>query len=51
VISVLLFVPVVLLFRYSVVGYRAKLMPSLERLKIVQALKASKLYDLYQKLP
>lgn len=50
-VSVLLFVPVVLLFRYSVVGYRAKLMPALERLKIVQALKASKLYDLYEKLP
>ncbi|WP_108124574.1 TIGR03546 family protein [Saccharospirillum mangrovi] len=50
-VSLVLFVPVVLLFRYSVVGYRAKVMPTLERIKIVQALKASKLYDLYQKLP
>lgn len=50
-VSLLLFVPVVLIFRFGVVGYRAKVMPTLERIKIVQAVKASKLYDLYQKLP
>lgn len=51
VVSLPLFIPVVVAFRYGVVGYRVKVMPSLQRLKIVQALKASKLYDLYQKLP
>lgn len=49
-VSLLLFVPVVVLVRLGVVRYRARVMPVLERLKVVQAVKASKLYDLYQKL-
>lgn len=50
VVSLVLFVPVVLLFRVGVVRYRDKLMPLMNRLKIVQAAKASRLYELYQKL-
>lgn len=50
VVSLVLFVPAVLLFRVAVVRYRAKLMPLMNRLKVVQALKASRVYELYQKL-
>lgn len=50
VVSVLLFVPVVLIMRYGVVQYRARLMPWANRLKLVQIVKASKVYSLYERV-
>lgn len=48
--SLLLFLPTVLSLRVAVVRYRDRVMPILSRMKIVQAAKASRLYELYQKL-
>jgi uncharacterized protein (TIGR03546 family) len=50
VVSLLLFVPAVLAMRIGVVRYRAQLMPWANRLKLVQIVKASKVYTLYEKV-
>jgi uncharacterized protein (TIGR03546 family) len=50
VVSLLLFVPAVLAMRFGVVRYRAQLMPWANRLKLVQIVKASKVYTLYEKV-
>ena len=49
-VSLVLFAPVVVALRFSVVKYRAKWMPLMNKLKVVQALKATRLYDLYSKV-
>ena len=41
------FIPAVLLFRLGVTQYRVKVMPWINKLKIVQILKGSRLYQLY----
>jgi uncharacterized protein (TIGR03546 family) len=43
-----LFVPLFLLARVGVVRYRARVYPRLARLKVFQAVKGSKAYDLYR---
>jgi uncharacterized protein (TIGR03546 family) len=50
VVSLLLFLPAVFLMRFGVVHYRARLMPWANRLKLVQIVKASKVYTLYEKV-
>lgn len=49
-VSLSLFVPVVLISRIGVLRYRDKLMPVMSRLKVVQVIKTSRLYELYQQL-
>lgn len=44
---VVLALPIYMLCRYGVVKYRAHLLPKVERLRIVKAVKASKLYTVY----
>jgi uncharacterized protein (TIGR03546 family) len=48
VIALLAFLPVSMLVRLLVVQYRARLLRWIQKLKIVQALKASKFYQWYQ---
>lgn len=49
-VSMSLFLPVVVLSRIGVLRYRDKLMPVMSRLKVVQVIKTSRLFELYQKL-
>lgn len=42
--------PIAILFRLSVVKYRANLMPWIDKLKVVQVLKGSKLFQLYERV-
>jgi len=44
------FLPTAVLFRLSIIKYRASMMPWISRLKIVQMLKGSRLYQVYDKL-
>lgn len=48
--SVLAFVPTAVFFRLGIVQYRGKLMPVVAKLKIVQMLKGSKFYQLYERV-
>ncbi|MDN3649205.1 DUF2062 domain-containing protein [Reinekea marina] len=48
-VSLAAFFPVAVLFRLSVVKYRASMMPWVNKLKVVQVLKGSKLYELYSR--
>lgn len=50
IVSLILFIPVYFLFNMLIVNYRDKVKAFVEKLKIVQALKASKVYSLYQTL-
>lgn len=49
-VTLIAFLPVAIFFRLSVVRYRAHLLPYMQKLKIVQMLKSSKLYQLYDQL-
>ncbi len=51
VISIVAFIPVVVFFRILVSQYRAHILTWFNRLKIMQLLKASKVYEKYQSLP
>jgi uncharacterized protein (TIGR03546 family) len=48
--SILLMLPVFFLVKYGVIAYREKIDARIQKLKIVQALKGSKLYGLYEKI-
>lgn len=48
--SLLIFVPVYFLAKRGVVQYREKLDPKIQKFKIVQAVKASKFYSVYEKI-
>ncbi|MHA7880799.1 MAG: TIGR03546 family protein [Saccharospirillum sp.] len=50
VVSLGLFLPLVVVSRIGVLRYRDKLMPVMSRLKVVQVIKTSRLYELYQTL-
>lgn len=49
-VALIAFFPVAVFFRFSVVKYRASMMPWFNKLKVVQVLKASRVYELYQRL-
>lgn len=50
VISLVLFYPNLILIRKGVLGYRALVQPKLEKMRIFQILKATKIYRLYRKI-
>jgi uncharacterized protein (TIGR03546 family) len=50
VVSILLFFPTYIIFNKMITNYRDKVKAFIEKLKIVQALKASKIYSIYQTL-
>lgn len=50
VVSILLFFPAYIIFNKLIINYRDKVKAFIEKLKIVQALKASKIYSIYQTL-
>ncbi|TXR53112.1 TIGR03546 family protein [Reinekea thalattae] len=50
VVSVIAFLPLAVILRLSIIRYRGAVMPWVEKLKVVQLLKGSKLYELYQRL-
>jgi len=50
VISLLLTVPIFLLARLGVVRYREKLEPRVQKLRVIQILKSSKIYEFYQRV-
>lgn len=49
-VSVLAFVPAAILFRLGIIQYRAYMLPYIDKLKIVQLLKGSKFYQLYDRI-
>ena len=49
-VAVLAFVPTAVVFRLAVIQYRAFMLPYIEKLKIIQLLKSTKVYELYQRL-
>ena len=49
-VTLALFFPMALLIRISVTRYRAHLMPWFLKLKVIQVLKSSKLYELYERV-
>lgn len=49
-LSVLLFIPVVLVCKWLIVQYREKLMNWILKLKIVEFIRGSRIYQLYQQL-
>ncbi|MCF8261666.1 MAG: TIGR03546 family protein [Melioribacteraceae bacterium] len=50
VVSIILFVPMYFLVKRGVLSYREKLEPKFQKLKIVQVIKGSKFYELYDKV-
>lgn len=50
VIALILFIPVVIFMKYFIVFYRTHLQQKLEKVKVFKLLKASKLYQWYDKL-
>ncbi|MCH8532499.1 MAG: TIGR03546 family protein [Saccharospirillum sp.] len=50
VVSLSLFLPVVVISRIGILRYRDKLMPVMSRLKVVQVIKTSRLFEIYQRL-
>ena len=50
IVTLLAFVPTVLLLRWAITRYRASLMPWLNKLKLVQLLKGSRWYQLYARV-
>ncbi len=50
VISILLFVPVYLSSKWLVKNYREKVDPHIQKLPIIKVVKASKIYQLYEKI-
>lgn len=50
IVTLLAFVPTALLLRWAIIRYRATLMPWLNKLKLVQLLKGSRGYQLYQRV-
>lgn len=48
--SIALMLPVFFLVKYGVIAYREKIDARIQKLKIVQAMKGSKLYGIYQKI-
>jgi uncharacterized protein (TIGR03546 family) len=50
VVSIILFFPAYIIFNKLIINYRDKVKAFIEKLKIVQALKASKIYSIYQTL-
>lgn len=49
-ISVVAFLPAAVLFRLGIIQYRAYMLPYIDKLKIVQLLKGSKFYELYERV-
>ncbi|MEJ2042972.1 MAG: TIGR03546 family protein [Reinekea sp.] len=50
VVSIIGFVPAAILFRLGVVQYRAYMLPYINKLRVVQLLKGTKFYQLYERL-
>jgi uncharacterized protein (TIGR03546 family) len=50
VVTLFAFVPTLIIFRLGVVQYRAYMLPIISKLKVVQLLKSSKLYQLYDRV-
>ncbi len=50
VIAIVAFVPTAVIFRLSVNQYRASVMPWFDKLKVVQVLKGSRLFQLYEQI-
>jgi uncharacterized protein (TIGR03546 family) len=48
--SIILMLPVFFLVKFGVIAYREKIDARIQKLKIVQALKSSKLYGMYEKI-
>jgi uncharacterized protein (TIGR03546 family) len=49
-ISIILFVPVLILTRWLVKNYREKIDPHIQKLPLFQMFKATKIYSMYQKI-
>ncbi|EAR10373.1 TIGR03546 family protein [Reinekea blandensis] len=49
-VSVLAFLPAAVIFRLGVVQYRAYMLPYIDKLKVVQLLKGSRFYQLYERI-
>lgn len=50
VISLILFIPCFIIFKMLIIRYRKDLLAKLEKIKLFQILKASKLYSIYESL-
>ncbi|WP_320822994.1 TIGR03546 family protein [Reinekea sp.] len=50
IVTVLAFFPTALLFRLGIIRYRVSMMPWLNKLKVIQVLKGSRLYQLYERV-
>jgi len=50
IVTVLAFLPTALLFRLGIIRYRASMMPWLNKLKVMQVLKGSRFYQLYERV-
>lgn len=50
IVALIAFIPTAVFFRLSVNRYRTQVMPVVARLKIVQMLKGTKLYELYERV-
>ncbi len=48
-VTVVAFFPTAVLFRLGIIKYRSKMMPFINKLKIIQVLKGSKFYELYER--
>lgn len=50
VVTTLAFIPVLILFRLGIIRYRATMLPIISKLRVVQLLKSSKIYQLYERV-
>jgi uncharacterized protein (TIGR03546 family) len=48
--SIIAVIPVFFLIKYAVIGYRTHIDAKIQKLKIMQVIKGSKIYQLYQKI-
>lgn len=50
IVSVIVFIPTAILFRLGIIKYRARMLPWVNKLKVLQVLKGSRIYQLYEKV-
>lgn len=49
-VTLIAFIPTLIIFRLGVVQYRAYMLPIISKMKVVQLLKSSKIYELYDRV-
>jgi uncharacterized protein (TIGR03546 family) len=49
-VTLIAFIPMAVIFRLSIIRYRASMLPYINKMKIVQLLKGSRLYQLYERV-